>query len=74
MAVTHWLSHSNIQQASLSWGLTSVHDLPEHLELSLGVEGDKVHAPVPAEVAPIEPVPVLQSQNGFILQFLQFYV
>ena len=61
-------SHSNIQETRLSQGLTSVHDLSEHLELSLGVEGDEVHAPVPAEVAPIEPVPVLQAENGLILK------
>ena len=47
---------------------TSLHDLGKHLELSLGVEGDEVHAPVPAEVAPIEPVPVLQAENGLILK------
>jgi len=34
-------------------------DLLEHLILPRGVEADKVHASVPAEVSPVEPVPVL---------------
>ena len=35
------------------------HDLGEHFELDGVVEADEVHAPLPAEVPPVEPVPVL---------------
>jgi len=40
------------------------HDLLEHLELAGSVEGDEVHAPVPAEVPSVEPVPVLKLVPG----------
>jgi len=41
------------------------HDLLEHLELLGGIEGDEVHAPVPAKVTAVEPVPVLELMPGF---------
>ena len=40
--------------------VTSLHNLSEHLELSLGVEGHEVHASVPAKVTPVKPIPVLE--------------
>jgi len=42
-----------------------IHDILEHLELAGRIEGDQVHAPVPAEVPPVEPVPVLKLMPGF---------
>jgi len=42
-----------------------LHDLLEHLVLPGGVEGDEVHAPVTAEVPPVEPVPVLKFMPRF---------
>ena len=44
--------------------LTFLHDGGEQLVLSRCVEGDEVHAPVPAEVPPVEPVPVLELVPG----------
>lgn len=41
-----------------------LHDILEHLELAGSVERDEVHTPIPAEVAPIEPVPVLKLVPG----------
>jgi len=43
----------------------SLHNLSEHLELSLGVKGHEVHASVPAEVTPVKPIPVLKLMPGF---------
>jgi len=40
-------------------------DLEEHLVLPGRVEADEVHAPVPAEVATVEPVPILKLVPGF---------
>ena len=39
---------------------TSVHDLGEVSVLLGGLEGCEVHAALPAEVPPVEPVPVLE--------------
>ena len=39
---------------------TSLHDFGKHLELSGCIERHKIHAAVSAEVASIEPVPVLE--------------
>ena len=52
--------------ASSKWphtvlNLTLLHDLLEHLELERRLEGDEVHAPLTAEVATVEPVPVLEA-------------
>jgi len=44
--------------------IISPHDLLKHFVLPRGVERDKVHTPVPAEVATIEPVPVLKLVPG----------
>jgi len=41
------------------------HDLLEHFVLARRLEGDEVHAPVPTEVTPVEPVPVLKLVPGF---------
>jgi len=41
------------------------HDLLEHFVLAGRLEGDEVHAPVPAKVPPVEPVPVLKLVPGF---------
>jgi len=41
------------------------HDLLEHFVLPGGVERYEVHAPVPAKVPPVEPVPVLKLVPGF---------
>ena len=43
---------------------TSVHDLGEVSVLLGGLEGCEVHAALPAEVPPIEPVPVLELVPG----------
>ena len=43
---------------------TSVHDLGEVSVLLGGLEGGEVHAALPAEVPPIEPVPVLELVPG----------
>ena len=40
------------------------HDSGKELELSGCVEADEVHAPVAAEVAAVEPVPVLELVPG----------
>jgi len=39
-------------------------DVLEHFELQGGVEGDQVHASIPAEVPSVEPVPVLKLVPG----------
>lgn len=56
-----------------------LHDFDKHLEL-LGVfEADEVHASLPAKVAPVEPVPVLEFVPRFppgeeVVVFAQFAV
>ena len=65
MGSGHWYctsDHEPVLGSIPNSSLTSGHDLFEHLELARGVKGDEVHAPVPAEVAPIEPVPVLDNE------------
>ena len=47
--------------------LTSCHDLLKHLELSGCVKGHQVHAPIPAEIPSVEPVPVLQERELALL-------
>jgi len=69
-----WLKVSSVTAFVLEVALSSAgpytanvifsHDLLEHVELAGPVEGDEVHAPVPAEVSPVEPVPVLKLVPG----------
>ena len=42
---------------------TSLHDLGKHLELSGCIERHEIHATISAEIAPIEPVPVLKIRR-----------
>ena len=44
--------------------LTLLHDGGEELELLRCVETDEIHAPVPAEVPAVEPIPVLELVPG----------
>ena len=44
--------------------LTLLHDGSKQFVFSRCVEADEVHAPVPAEVPPVEPVPVLELVPG----------
>jgi len=44
--------------------VTCNHDFLKHFELSGVVEADEVHAPLPAEVSAVEPVPVLELVPG----------
>ena len=39
---------------------TSLHDFGKHLELSWCIERHKIHTTISAEIASIEPVPVLK--------------
>ena len=52
--------------------LTFVHDILEHLELAGRIEGDQVHAPVPTEVPPVEPVPVLDKHESLFKIIIPF--
>ena len=45
--------------------LTFLHDGCEELEFAGSVEADEIHAPVPAKVSAVEPVPVLELVPRF---------